>query len=250
MDFHHEITEKTKRGYQQRVNRLEKDGYKFNESIDEIAQFLSKYPVQTQLDLLNVILVIQRENKQDIKPLQLLRDKLTKKSKIITKKRLENKTLMTESQFLRKLNELYETEQWLRYILNYLCFTFGTRNEDLNISFTPTDGNYLIYENGYCIYVRNNYKTVRTYGSKRHIIQDPKFIHAYSLCKPFSTNDIGSFLKLKLIMKESDIFKMRIKELEEKGDTDSIQILAESRGTNISTILTHYNLNTKKYIIS
>jgi hypothetical protein len=250
MDFHHDITEKTKRGYEQRVTRLEKDGYKFNESITETAQFLSQYPVQTQLDLLNVILVIQREKKQDIKLLQLLRDKLTKKSKIITKKRLENKTLMSETQFLRKLNELFDTQQWLKYILNYLCFTFGTRNEDLNISFTPTDGNYLIYENGYCVYVRNIYKTVRTYGSKRHIIQDPKFIHAYSLCNPFSTTDIGSFLKLKLIMKESDIFKMRIKELEDNEDSEGIQILGESRGTNISTILSHYNLNTKKYIIS
>ena len=136
------------------------------------------------------------------------------------------------------------------FIRNYLCFTFGTRNEDLNISFQETDGNYLIYEYGVCVYVRNIYKTVRTYGQKRHYIRDPKFIHAYSLCTPFNTTNIGNFLKLKLLMSEADIFKMRIKEFEENGDTEGIQILAESRGTNINTVLSHYNLNTKKYIIS
>lgn len=257
-----EIKEKTKKGYEQRIARLKRDGYTFQESVDETKSFLSTYPIQTRLDLLNVILVLDKEQGKNIEPWQRYREQLYKEVVKDREKKLKQKKLPSVPFFLQKLDELYESEQWYRYILNYLCFCFGVRNEDLDLDFHKSMNNYLIYEEKlpaspgvveagpYCIYVRNKYKTVKTYGVKTHIIRNPKFIDAYQRCPvPHKPKQIGPFLKLKLLLPEGDMFKMHIKDLEEKGDTETIRLLAESRGTNISTVLNYYNLNTDKYII-
>lgn len=245
-----EIKDKTKKGYEQRIARLKRDGYTFKESIDETKSFLSNYPIQTRLDLLNVILVLDREQGKNIEPWKKYREQLYKEAGKEREKKLKQKKLPTVPFFLNKLEELYETEQWYRYILNYLCFIFGVRNEDLNLDFHKSTGNYLIYEDGVCIYVRNEYKTVKTYGIKTHIIRNPKFIYAYQQCQPPpKPKQIGPFLKLKLLLSEGDMFKMHIKHLEEKGDTETIRLLAQSRGTNINTVLNYYNLNIEKYTI-
>jgi hypothetical protein len=244
------ITEKTKKGYEQRIARLSRDGYTFRESVDETKQFLSNYPIQTRLDLLNVILVLDKEQGKNIEPWQQYRDQLYKEVTKDREKKLKSKKLPSVPFFLKKLDELYESEQWYRYILNYLCFVFGVRNEDLDLDFHKSPNNYLIYEDGVCIYVRNKYKTVKTYGPKTHVIRNPKFIDAYQRCPvPHRPKQIGPFLKLKLLMPEGDMFKMHVKDLEEKGDTETIRLLAESRGTNIGTVLNYYNVNTEKYII-
>jgi hypothetical protein len=248
--FKHDITEKTKKGYEQRIARLTRDGYAFTESIQETKNFLSNYPIQTRLDLLNVILVLDKEQGKDIEPWQVYRDQLYKEVVKEREKKLKQKKLPSVPFFLQKLDELYESEQWYRYILNYLCFCFGVRNEDLDLDFHKSPNNYLIYEDGVCIYVRNKYKTVKTYGVKTHVIRNPKFIDAYQRCQPpRKPKQIGPFLKLKLLLPEGDMFKMHVKDLEEKGDTETIRLLAESRGTNIETVLNYYNLNTDKYVI-
>ena len=248
--FHHNITEQTKRGYEQRIARLKRDGYEFNESVDETIQFLTKYPTQTKLDLMNVIAVLDRESGKDIEPWKEYRMQLYREIEKDRRRKLKEKKLMSVPFFLTKLEELYETEQWYRYILNYLCFIFGVRNEDLDLDFHKSNGNYLIYEDGVCHYVRNKYKTSETYGTKRHVIHNEKFIHAYKNCPvPAKPKQIGSFLRLKLLMTEGDMFKMHIKYLEEKGDTETIRLLAESRGTNIHNVLNYYNINNDKYVI-
>ena len=255
------ITEKTKKGYDQRIARLSRDGYTFRESVDETKQFLSNYPIQTRLDLLNVILVLDKDQGKNIEPWQQYRDQLYKEVTKDREKKLKSKKLPSVPFFIQKLDELYQSEQWYRYILNYLCFCFGVRNEDLDLDFHKSMNNYLVYEEGaspfnpgeagsFCIYVRNKYKTVKTYGVKTHIIRNPKFIDAYQRCPiPKKPKQIGPFLKLKLLMPEGDMFKMHVKDLEEKGDTETIRLLAESRGTNIGTVLNYYNLNTDKYVI-
>lgn len=244
------ITEKTKKGYEQRIARLKRDGYTFRESIDETKQFLSNYSIQTRLDLLNVILVLDKEQGKNIEPWQQYREQLYKEVTKDREKKLKQKKLPSVPFFLKKLDELYESEQWYRYILNYLCFVFGVRNEDLDLDFHKSPNNYLIYQDGICIYVRNKYKTVKSYGPKTHIIRNPKFIDAYQRCPvPHKPKQIGPFLKLKLLLPEGDMFKMHVKDLEEKGDTETIRLLAESRGTNINTVLNYYNVNTEKYVI-
>ena len=260
--FSHDITEKTKKGYEQRIARLKRDGYTFNESIQETKNFLSNYPVQTRLDLLNVILLLDKQQGKEVDTWKQYREQLYKDVVKDREKKLKSKKLPSVSFFLQKLDDLYDTSQWYRYILNYLCFCFGVRNEDLDLDFFKSNGNYLIYEEKlpaslgvvgagpYCIYVRNKYKTVKTYGVKTHIIRNQKFIHAYQMCTaPPKPKQIGPFLKLKLLLPEGDMFKMHVKDLEEKGATETIRLLAESRGTNINTVLNYYNLNTDKYVI-
>ena len=123
--FSHDITEKTKKGYEQRIARLKRDGYTFNESIQETKNFLSNYPVQTRLDLLNVILLLDKQQGKEVDTWKQYREQLYKDVVKDREKKLKSKKLPSVSFFLQKLDDLYDTSQWYRYILNYLCFCFG-----------------------------------------------------------------------------------------------------------------------------
>ena len=249
-----DVSDKTKRGYEQRVNRLYRDGYNFDSSLAETIEFLGQYDTQTAIDLFNVILVLKRNAGINVDDYREYRDVMNKRMTAERKQRLQSKKIMKIPFFLSQLEKLFQEGQWYRYVLNYLCFYLGVRNEDLDFKFTDDDKeNTLVFKNGVVEYTRRKYKTVKTYGVQKHIIKDPKFIEAYNnidYTKIKRPNQIGPFLKVRLLQTEGDMFKSHIQFLEEKSDTERIRELAETRGTNVSTVLSHYNLNTSKYVIN
>ena len=249
-----EVSDKTKRGYEQRVNRLNRDGFNFDSSLGETIEFLGAYDTQTAIDLFNVILILKRNAGINVDDYREYRDVMNRRMTAERKQRLQSKKIMKVPFFLNQLEKLFQEKQWYRYVLNYLCFYLGVRNEDLDFKFTDDDeGNTLVFKNGVVVYTRRKYKTVKTYGVQQHIIKDPKFVEAYNsidYTKIKHPTQIGPFLKVRLLQNESDMFKSHIQFLEEKGDTERIRELAETRGTNVSTVLSHYNLNTAKYVIN
>lgn len=253
MDFGN-VSEKTKKGYEQRINRLNRDGFDFDSTLENTKGFLASYDTQTALDLLNIILVLKRNSGIDVNAYRNYRDELNRRMNIERKQRLQSKKIMKIPFFLQQLQKLFDEGQWYRYVLNYLCFHLGVRNEDLDFSFKDSGtGNTLVFKNNVVVYTRRKYKTVKTYGVQQHVIKDPQFIEAYLNIDPSKIKipaQIGSYLKVRLLQSESDMFKAHIQFLEEKGDTERIRDLAETRGTNVSTVLSHYNLNTEKYVIS
>jgi hypothetical protein len=63
----------------------------------------------------------------------------------------------------------------------YLMMRYGVRNKDLNLSIVKTkkemkDGeNYLLLKKDKVVYIRDDYKTHKTYGKKTHEIQTNYF---------------------------------------------------------------------------
>jgi len=246
------VSDKTKEGYKNLFKILERDQYDFNNNIKKTETYLSAYPIRKQLDLLNIIIVIKKYVNKDIEDLVKLRDKLRPILQKDVHAKLNELELMSVLQFKKLMNNLYKNEMYLEYILNYLCFHYGVRNEDLNLSIGIEDDNYLMQDGDKIIYIRKNYKTHDTYGDKRHVIKDKKFIDSYnklSKGKIYDGLQITNFLKKKLIMNEGNIFKMLIKHYEEQGNTKKIKQLSTDRGTSIPTVLSNYNINNSKYII-
>ena len=243
-----DISPKTKIGYKNRLDRLNEAGYDWSSDIYETEYFFENIPIQTKQDLLTVIIVLRRD--MDFTE---LRKKIQKEYALYRDNKLENLHLMTTDKFVSRLNELYKREMYEQFVLNYLMYKFGVRNMDLQFTVGQvTDENYLIKDGNSIIYQRNKYKTVDPYGPKTHVIRDKKFIDAFDhlpIGLNYDGDQIAGFLQNRLILKEGDCFKMRIKDLEEEGNTKSIRFLASSRGTAIESVLRYYNLNTKKYTI-
>lgn len=246
-----QVKPQTKVGYKYLFKNLERNGFNWGSNTKEIKDFLTAYPVQKQLDLLNVILVIYRELNRDLRDLKDLRTQLQLQNKDCIHAKLTDLKLMHPDEFLDKLDTLFQEGKYMAYILNYLCYHYGVRNEDLRIFFNEPNGNYLVRTKNGIEYIRQNYKTVQTYGIKRNVITDAKFSLSYDHI-PDGVNWMGNmsnYLKPKLLMVEGKIFKMRIKYMEEHFDTEGIQVLACSRGTSISCVLSNYNINCEKYVI-
>ena len=126
---------------------------------------------------------------------------------------------------------------------------------DLDVIITkemPTNNkyNWLYIHNGIVEYIRNNYKTVSTYGIKKHIITDPRFYKAVS-------EIISDNTKVKLLSRgksglsaeiidstydllgEGTYFKIMI----ENETMTNIERMSDNRGTKIQTVFNFYNIN-------
>ena len=245
------VQPQTKTGYAYLYKHLENDGFDWSASPRDMMKSLEKYPPQKRLDLWNVIVVIHREKGDNLDEFRDIRQELQMDNRDAIHGKLNSVELMSNADFKTKMLNLHTEGHYMAYILNYLCYHYGVRNEDLRICFNGTDGNYLVDTKNGIEYVRRNYKTVGTYGVKRHLITNCFFLAAYNNI-PDGINWYGkmsNYLKNKLIMTEGKIFKMRIKYLEEQHDTEAIQELACSRGTSIGVVLSNYNVNCDKYVI-
>ena len=115
--------------YKNIIKRLQKDKFKFpikdNESLKYVTQFLNEYPkLSTQLDLLNVIIIIRQELDKPVEKLKNLRmvkkeDRL--EENITTMKDLKD-NLMSVEDFENQLNQSFDNSNFTKYVLNYLMF--------------------------------------------------------------------------------------------------------------------------------
>ena len=264
-----DISDKSKKVYLSLIKRLNKDEFKFPlkgpQKEKYITEFLESYPkYSTKLDLLNIIIVIR--NAKDLNT-----EKLKELRKTFQKNRINNnvqtmqdkkKDLLSLEEFNKELDKAYEYCKWGTFIINYLWINYGTRNKDVDIEIVKSkkamkehpEDNYLHIGKTSITWYRNSYKTVATYKPKIHIITDERFINAVNkegLGKILSAGQIGNALRKHQLagMTEADVFKLLIDYSYMKEDTENINKLSESRGTNIETILNFYNINKKEEII-
>lgn len=145
----------------------------------------------------------------------------------------------------------------VKYIVNYLIFYLNIRNLDLVVKIIdydhqcliPTEDtcNYLMYSHFEVKYLRNSYKTKKTYGSKLISITDPKFVDAVSRIK-FNTyllNDnpdsVRQMIKGRLYnhMNETEYLHNVIQKY--KGDINKLLEIENTRGSSLKLLLTAYN---------
>jgi len=164
----------------------------------------------------------------------------------------------TKKDILKEINRFYKEGNYRAYIVSYLVYYFNTRNLDVNVNICRSKkyakdekDNYLILRKNSVLYVRNNYKTSRSYGSKTHEVKSKKFLESvkYMLqdedikCTRIfdgftnSTNILKNYLPFGL--KTSDIVKII---LSEDNSLHQATKIGKKRGTNILTLEKSYNL--------
>jgi hypothetical protein len=138
---------------------------------------------------------------------------------------------------------------------------YGVRNKDLNLSIVKTkkemkEGeNYLLLKKDKVVFIRDDYKTHKTYGKKSHEIHDKLFhesVKKAGVGKLIPEAQTSNGLRKLYINKmgEAKVFKMMIDHYYDKDDATSIKRLAADRGTSLSVVQGFYNVNAEDDPIS
>jgi len=228
----------------------------------------------TKTALFNTIIIVKKEH--DLPITRLLKAKEALLEDIYdhreAQKIIKANTLATFKQLKTHLKMALQNEDYESYIINFLMQSFFTRNKDLDIYITtslkqakdPTK-NYLVIRNWDLIYIKNVYKTAKTYGSMRFNFRDKKLTYAlqqlikskpdfenkyeWALISDKEGNPLEESSQAKFIrkhtlngMSESDVFKIRVDEFEKRSDLKGLLEASRRRGTNINTVINNYSL--------
>tara|TARA_R100000541_G_C1891430_1_gene83566 strand:- start:416 stop:1300 length:885 start_codon:yes stop_codon:yes gene_type:complete len=232
----------------------------------------------TKSSLLNCGIVFYNLAEQDNKTLLSFKTGLAKD--ILTHREARavilKASLPSKEELDTRLKNLYTTERWADFIILWLMINYNTRNSDVAVEIVSSihatkknkKANYLVRRKEDFVYIRNSYKTVRTYGQKKHyfksIIMDravryftaemPPNLPLHLIhSKGEPINDLSITNKIKAIsggLTESDINKIQVSAIEDVADYRSLKTMADRRGSDCDTLITHYNLKfqTKDYI--
>ena len=265
-----EFSAKTKVVYSSIIRRLQKLKFKMpikkSEKLDYIKEFFAENELtkaSTRLDLLNLIIVLRTIEELPTDKLKDYRTELAKErvTKNVVKMQDLKDDLMPIGEYRAGLMKAFEKEEWKKFIIGYLMLTFGVRNMDTDVEIvkdkkdmTDDKQNYLVLKPSKVTWVRNHYKTVKTFGVQTHVITDPEFIKAvkkHGVGRIFAEGQMNNQMKKLLInkMNEARVFKMVIDELYDNKDTEGINRMSKTRGTSINTIKSFYNVNAEEDII-
>jgi hypothetical protein len=229
----------------------------------------------TQQALINIAYLIRKKEGMAINELETFRKK--------NQKLLEEKLFEANDNLIKKLpsydtlvdyiNDLLKAKKYIQYVINYLLVYYQVRNADLVFDFvllkkdTKDDTkNYMWYNARMkrVHYIRNVYKTAKIvkpdgtttgYGQKINIIDDPKFVKVLRILakeqrkadKPivFIPNSDNYHIKKATYegLGEGNIFKIVVNKF--RTDPNMLKQISNNRGTDINTILTSYDIESK-----
>jgi len=263
-----EISDSSKKVYLSLLKRMQKVKFKIptkaNEKLNYVKEHVSSFEnPNTRLDMLNLIIVIRNVLELSVDKLKEYRSELKQQQKAhqVSKMADAGDKLMSYVDFTKALGEAYLKDEYKKYIVNYLMMRYGVRNKDLNLSIVKTkkemnEGeNYLLLKKDKVIYVRDDYKTHKTYGKKTHEIHDNIFhecVKKAGVGKLIPEAQISNGLRKLYLNKmgEAKVFKMMIDHYYDKEDSASIKRLAADRGTSLSVVQGFYNVNAEDDPIS
>jgi len=219
--------------------------------------------VNNQQALLNIGLVVRKLYGLSVKKLEEFREKLKLKiNESIKKKNIELKeTLPSYDDLIQYTEMLWENSEWTDYIINYLLIHYQVRNEDLDFQIikrkkdaNDTTKNYMWLQSGKVTYIRNRYKTDKTYGKKVNVITNKQFITAIRRVLGCQASDLkcGVFIPNRSAIAyylakatykqlgESKYAKIVINHF--RKNLDKLKEISENRGTDIKTILSYYDV--------
>ena len=186
----------------------------------------------------------------------------------------KNGNLKKELPTYKELSDAIKKEtDPIKYIINFLFLKANTRNMDIayidihksveNEDDLDKDRNHIYIKDGKAIFIRNKYKTFKSYGQKKNIIGVKKFVDtiksilgdkdkvalfATKKGTPIAVGAIGSYFKrfMMLGVKEGEIMKIVLKHIDEEGSYDQLRRVASNRGTSIGTLLKEYDITNVK----
>ena len=216
--------------------------------------------------LINISILVRKMNNLPINDLENQRE--LNKQTINTQIKEKNQDLDLPS--LKQLEDytesLYQQNKYAEYIINYLLLNYYVRNKDLNFTIVNRKKDMILKDKNYmwldvrgkkAVYLRNSYKTSATYGSKTHTIKDMQFFTALKNVFKCQKKDescgviIGNQAEDNLgywVSKatfngigEGAYVKVIINAF--KNDLQKLKQISSSRGTNLETIATSYDIN-------
>jgi len=129
--------------------------------------------------------------------------------------------------------------------------TFHIRNADLMVNIVtkkPTDNtkNYLLLNPTSVVYIRNDYKTFKTYGQKKHRIVNKMFVECIQTLTTLIDKDFNNITRvIKKItggFTEADLMKRSV--FEAKG-LRAYKKISDNRGTSLQVMADSYNISTQ-----
>jgi hypothetical protein len=260
-----------KNGHKRITNALGKPIHNSTpQEIIETIKELASNP-NTKSSLLNVAVIFFNLYEKNASKLLKYKTEVQKEIVELRDKSLveKGKVLPTTDELEKYLKSLFVEQRWGDFILMWLMVRFNTRNADVDVEIVNTihetkkdkTRNYLVKRREDFVFIRNNYKTAKTYKQKRHIFKDPLMTRAvryFTAEMPpnmplFVMNhngerlvdsSIANYMKRVLPegITESDINKIQVSEIESLNDFDKLLDMADKRGTSPETLITHYKL--------
>ena len=219
--------------------------------------------MNNQQAILNIGFLVRKAEGLSVKKLEEYRENLKLKiNEQIKKKNVELKeTLPSYDDLILYTEMLWENSEWTDYIINYLLIYYQVRNEDLDFSIVKrkkdandTTKNYMWLQSGKVTYIRNRYKTDKTYGKKVNVITNKQFITAIRRVLGCQASELkcGVFIPNRSAIAYY-IIKATYKQLGEgkyvkiiinhfRKNLDKLKEISENRGTSLNEILHSYDI--------
>ena len=154
------------------------------------------------------------------------------------------------------LKKLEQDGKCQEFIINYILINYNTRITDINVKLVnkkPKDKehNYLYRRKNDIQYIRNVYKTSKTYGQKIHIIKNKSFLKCFDemiknqdkLLYDYNEDSkkLQRYFKKKILFSynQSDIAKII---LSDKNNLSQAIKIGKNRGTDLNTLNQNYNI--------
>jgi len=175
------------------------------------------------------------------------------------KKKDDNEDLPSLQDIEAKIDKYYDDKKYREYVIMKLMTACVCRNMDLNAEIINEDDkqddtkNYVVIhkksktnKKNYIEFVRNTYKTKKTFGSQQHVFYDDNLFDAVSkiegkyLIPEIHHKNIARYIKkVSFGLGEGKIAKIILKSKNTLGEASNI---SKSRGTNLNTLQQHYNI--------
>ena len=139
----------------------------------------------------------------------------------------------------------------IEYIINYLIINFNTRNKDLDVKIINKKSDINDKENFLYInkktkkvqYIRNDYKTAKTYGAKNNEITDKDFydrINKINLGKLINVSPSSFNKTIQRLTLDGIGSGMYMKILSSQAKPKELKTISKNRGTSIETVVENY----------
>jgi len=242
----------------------------------DLINIIKKMEIQSsgKLNYLNIFYMIKTIYQQPTEEILKYRETLFKKNEKQTEQKIEekqNQNLPSYDEVEKFINQLYKDGDYIRYLYNYLIFTYGLRNKDVNLIIIQADkfnklndiekkgNNFLVVKKTETELIIDDYKTKNSYGTKHIKIRSRKILKVCQLLKdglillksngsPVSNDELSYYIRLyiteDLHLTEADYFKINILNIQTKPNSLKLMYeICKTRGTkSITGLHNHYNL--------
>jgi len=179
-------------------------------------------------------------------------------NKIYTERNKKKKYDYNKQDIINEMKRFYSVGNKRAYLISYLVIMFNTRNKDCDVTIArhkkyckDKNENYLVLRKNDVVYIRNNYKTCKTYGTKQDIIRNKKILECVNYLmrdKEFETRKLfDNFYNSTDIVKRYMPYGLKTSDIVRiilncnNSLKDAVRI-SKNRGTTLNVLNQNYNL--------